>query len=102
VSEETRRLLLMAVLTLWAVLWGLSIYALATLPGEGEGPRRMPVFLGLQLAAALPAFAGWAIGRTWPKESGVRAVVRVPLQLSLGLGAVAGGLILWAALSSSA
>jgi drug/metabolite transporter (DMT)-like permease len=92
----------MAVLALWAVLWGLSFYALATLPADGDGPRRMTVFLGLQLAAALPAFAGWAIGRTWPGDSGVRAVARVPLQLSLGLGAVVGGLILWAAFSSSA
>jgi drug/metabolite transporter (DMT)-like permease len=89
----------MAILAVWAVLWVLSVYALATLPHEGEGTPRMTVFLGLQMAAALPAFAAWAIGRYWPKESGVRAVVRVPLQLALGLGAVVGGLMLWAALA---
>jgi hypothetical protein len=92
----------MSVLALWAVLWGLSVYALASLPAEGEGPPRMTAFLGLQMAAALPAFAAWAIGRRWPAGSGVRAVVRVPLQLALGLGAVVGALMLWAALMSAA
>jgi hypothetical protein len=62
----------------------------------------MTAFLGWQLAAALPAFAAWAVGRGWPKGSGVRQVARVPLQLALGLAAVIGGLILWGALMSSA
>jgi drug/metabolite transporter (DMT)-like permease len=91
----------MTVLALWAVLWGTSVYALATLPAEGA-PSRMTAFLGLQLAAALPAFAAWAIGRAWPEGSGVRSVVRVPLQLTLGVGAVLGALVLWAALMSGA
>jgi hypothetical protein len=101
VSGEGRRLLLMAVLALWGVLWGASVHALATLPAEGE-LTRMTAFLGLQLAAALPAFAAWAIGRAWPKGSSVRAVTSVPLQLALGLGAVVGGLMLWAAVMSAA
>lgn len=101
-SGEGRILLLMAVLALWTLLWGLSVYALVTLPAEGAGPPRVRAFLGLQMAAALPAFAAWAIGRRWPAGSGVRAVVRVPIQLSLGLGAVVGGLMLWAALMSAA
>jgi drug/metabolite transporter (DMT)-like permease len=100
-SGEGRRFLLMAVLAVWAVLWGLSVYALATLPAEGEPPR-MTAFLGLQLAAALPAFAAWAIGRAWPEGSSVRAVSCVPLRLALGLGAVVGGLMLWAGLMSGA
>ena len=104
-SDDVRRLVLMGLLTLWAVLWGLSFYALATgAPGGGiaRGGNRMTAFLGLQMAAALPAFAAWAVGRGWPKGSGVRQVARVPLQLALGLAAVTGGLILWAALMSSA
>jgi drug/metabolite transporter (DMT)-like permease len=91
----------MALLTLWAVLWSLSVYALATLPPEGERSR-MTVFLGLQSAASLPAFAAWVLGRRWPRESSVRMAARVPLQLALGLGAVVGGLMLWAALISAA
>jgi hypothetical protein len=100
-SGDGRRLLLMALLALWAVLWGLSVYALVVLPSEGAGPPRMTAFLGLQMAAALPAFAAWAIGRRWPAGSGVRAVVRVPLQLALGLGAVVGALMLWALMSAA-
>ena len=100
-SGEGRRFLLMGVLALWAVLWGASVYALATLPAEGAPPR-MTAFLGLQLAAALPAFGAWAIGRAWPEGSGVRAVAGVPLRLALGLGAVLGGLMLLAALMSGA
>ncbi len=87
----------MGLLTLWAVLWGLSVHAAATMaPGA-----RMTAFLGWQMAAALPAFAAWVLGRSWPKESGVRAVARVPLQLALGLAAVVGGLMLWAVLAGA-
>jgi hypothetical protein len=105
-TEDVRRLVLMGLLTMWTMLWGLSLYALATTGGPGEGlargTNRMTAFLGWQLAAALPAFAAWAVGRGWPKGSGVRQVARVPLQLALGLAAVIGGLILWGALMSSA
>jgi hypothetical protein len=96
-GEDARRLVLMGLLALWAVLWGLSVHALTLEPGA-----RMTGFLGFQLAAALPAFAAWVIARAWPKGSGVRAVARVPLQLALGLAAVIGGLVLWAALMSAA
>jgi drug/metabolite transporter (DMT)-like permease len=91
----------MALLTLWVVLWSLSFYAAATLPSDGEGSR-MFAFLGLQSAASLPAFAAWVLGRRWPRGSSVRMVVRVPLQLALGLGAVVGGLMLWGAVMSAA
>lgn len=97
-GEDARRFALMGLLTIWAVLWGLSIYALASLqPGA-----RMTAFLGWQLAASLPAFAAWAMSRRWPRDSGVRMTARVPLRLSLGLAAVIGGLILWGLLMSSA
>jgi hypothetical protein len=79
------------------VLWGLSVHALTQEPGA-----RMMGFLGFQLAAALPAFAAWVISRAWPKGSGVRRLARVPLKLALGLAAVIGGLVLWAALMSAA
>ena len=102
-GPDAKRLALMGLLALWATLWGLSFYAFARIPPEGDGflrgTNRMTAFLGWQLAAALPAFAAWVVGRTWPGESGVRMVSRVPLQLSLGLAAVIGGLILWAVLA---
>lgn len=97
-GEDGRRLALMGLLALWAVLWGLSVHAIATL----EPGARMTGFLGFQMAAALPAFAPWVMSRAWPKGSGVRVVARVPLQLALGLAAVIGGLMLWGALMSSA
>lgn len=102
-EPDAKRLALMGLLTLWAVFWGLSFYAFATtaptVDDGPHGPGRMTAFLGWQMAAALPAFGAWALGRHWPKGSGVRAVARVPLQLALGLAAVLGGLILWAALA---
>jgi hypothetical protein len=91
-GEDAKRLVLMGLITLWAVCWGLSLYAFAT---TGPGSR-MTAFLGWQLAASLPAFAAWVVGRGWPRGSGVRMVARVPLQLALGLAAVIGGLVLWA------
>jgi hypothetical protein len=104
-EEDTRRLVLMGLVTLWAVCCGLSVYAFATgeagAGGPGGGSPRMTAFLGWQMAATLPAFAAWAFSRRWPRESGVRALARVPLQLSLGLVAVLGGLVLWALMSAA-
>jgi hypothetical protein len=97
-EEDAKRLVLMGLVALWAVFWGLSVYAFATgeagTGGPGGGSPRMAAFLGWQMAAMLPAFAAWAFGRQWPRDSGVRQVARVPLQLSLGLAAVGGGLLL--------
>jgi hypothetical protein len=99
-GDDAKRLVLMGLLTLWAVTWGMSFYAFATTAPTGDGfvrgLNRTTAFLGWQMAAALPAFGAWAVGRDWPKGSGVRHVSRVPLQLALGLFAVIGGLILWA------
>jgi hypothetical protein len=97
-GEDAKRLVIMGLVTLWAVCWGLSVYAFATGEagegGPGGGSPRMAAFLGWQMAAMLPAFAAWAVGRQWPPESGVRRVARVPLRLSLGLAAVGAGLLL--------
>lgn len=102
-GPDAKRLVLLGLLTLWAVAWGLSFYAFATTEPAGDGflrgANRMSAFLGWQMAAALPAFGAWAVGRDWPKGNGVRQVSRVPLQLALGLAAVFGGLILWAVLA---
>jgi hypothetical protein len=102
-GDDAKRLVLMGLLTLWAVAWGMSVYGLATISPSGDGflrgVNRMTAFLGWQMAAALPAFGAWAVGRDWPKESGVRLVSRVPLQLAAGLAAVVGGLMLWAILA---
>ena len=91
---------LMALLALWAVLWGWSFAAYATTPpsdmGFTRGLNRVTAFLGWQLAALLPAYAAWVLGRRWPKRSGVRIATRVPLQLGLGLFAVLAALVLWA------
>jgi hypothetical protein len=105
-EEDAKRLVLMGLVTLWAVCWGLSVYAFATgeagVGGPGGGSPRMAAALGWQLAALLPAFAAWAVGRQWPADSGVRQVARAPLRLSLGLAAVIGGLVLWSSLRSVA
>ena len=105
-GQDAKRFAMLGLLTLWTVLWGLSFYVFVTSEPTGDGfvrgLNRMTAFLGLQSAAALPAFAAWWLGRQWPKGSGVRMVARVPLQLALGLAAVIGGLILWALLMSSA
>jgi hypothetical protein len=106
-DSDGRRLILMACLALWALMWGWSVVVLATPEstaeptGEGvvRGMTRATSFLGWQMAAALPAFAAWVLGRDWPEESGVRRWSRVPIQLALGLAAVLGGLALWAALA---
>jgi hypothetical protein len=97
-GEDAKRLVLMGLVALWAVFWGLSVYAFATGEAGTGGPRggspRMAAFLGWQMAALLPAFAAWAVGRQWPADSGVRQVARVPVRLSLGLVAVGAGLLL--------
>lgn len=94
------RMALMALLALWAVLWGWSFVAYATTPpadmGFTRGLNRVTAFFGWQLAALLPAYAAWALGRRWPKGSGVRLATRVPLQLGLALFAVLAALVLWA------
>lgn len=102
-NGEGRRLILMGLLAVWALAWGWSFAAFATAEPTGDGfvrgMNRIETFLGWQMAAALPAFAAWVLGRDWPKHSGVRRLSRVPMQLALGLVAVLGGLILWARLA---
>jgi hypothetical protein len=102
-DSDGRRLILMACLALWALMWGWSVVVLVTGEPTGEGfvrgMNRATSFLGWQMAAALPAFAAWVLGRDWPLDSGVRQWSRVPIQLALGLAAVLGGLTLWAALA---
>lgn len=98
--NDRKRLLLMALLGVWLLLYGYSFWAFATTPKTGDGftrgLNRVTTFFGWQLAAAIPAFAAWAVGRDWPRGSGVRYVSRVPILLALGLVAVIGGLIVWA------
>lgn len=102
-DSDGRRLVLMACLALWALMWGWSavVLAMAEPTGDGfvRGMNRIETFLGWQMAAALPAFVAWVLGRDWPKGSGVRRWSRVPIQLAVGLAAVLGGLTLWAALA---
>ena len=97
---DGRRFGLMALLALWAVLWGWSFVSYATTPpsdfGFTRGLNRVTAFLGWQLAALLPAYAAWVLGRAWPGGSGVRLATRIPLQLGLGLFAVLAALVLWA------
>lgn len=102
-DSDLRRLVLMACLALWALMWGWSVAAFAWADPVStdavRGTGRMTTFLGWQMAAALPAFAAWALGRDWPAASGVRRLSRVPLQLAVGLAVVLGGLVLWARLA---
>ncbi|MGI1662939.1 hypothetical protein ACRDNQ_11915 [Palleronia sp. KMU-117] len=102
-ESDLRRLVLMTCLALWALLWGWSFATFVGTEPGGEvsalGSDRMTTFLGWQMAAALPAFAAWVLGRDWPPDSGVRRLSRVPLRLALGLAAIMGGLVLWAKLA---
>ncbi len=97
---EGKRLLLMGLLALWGLMWVYSFVAAFTAPptgeGFGRGLNRVTLFFGWQLAAGVPAFAAWALGRDWPRGSGVRFASRAPIQLAIGLAAVIAGLIVWA------
>lgn len=97
-SRESKRYLLLGLLTLWGAAWGISFLAFAsgTPGGEGNGTgmNRTTAFLGWQLVAVLPAFASWIVGRSWPADSGVRFVSRVPIQLAAGLAVALGGVLL--------
>jgi hypothetical protein len=102
-NGDAKRLILMGCLALWAIAWGWSFAAFVMTEPTGDsftrGMNRVTTFLGWQMAAALPGFAAWVLGRDWPKGSGVRRLSRVPVQLTLGLAAVLGGLMLWAVLA---
>jgi hypothetical protein len=86
------------VLALWAASWAMSFYAYATNAPTGDGfvrgLNRVTAFLGWQLAAAVPAFAAWILGRDWPRGTGVRIVSRMPIQLALALAVALGGILL--------
>jgi hypothetical protein len=60
----------------------------------------MTAFLGWQMAAAIPAFAAWAVGRHWPRGSEMRRLSGMPLRLAVALAAVLGGLTVAAGLAA--
>lgn len=104
-AEPARPLWLLAlVLAAWALAFGWSGVAAFTTPPSGDGftrgMNRVSLFLGWQGVAFLLGFTGFALGRGWPKGSGIRRVSAVPLWVTLLLVAAIGARIGWAVLQA--
>ncbi len=87
-------------LTLWVLAYGWSVVGAWGAPPSGEGftrgINRVGLFLGWQAVAGLLGVATLAIGRGWPKGSGIRRVSAVPFWLALALLAGLLGFYGWA------
>ena len=100
-AEPQRPLWLLAILlAAWALAFAWSGSAgLTTQPnGDGfaRGLNRVGVFLGWQGVAGLIALAAFAVGRGWPKGSGIRRVSAVPFWFAIVLVAALLALVAWA------
>lgn len=88
-GQDTRALLLMVLLALWAAAFGYSVYFFLTAAPTGDGftrgLNRISGFLGWQGIAGMFAIACFGIGRSVPRTSGIRRVSVVPLALVLVL-----------------
>jgi len=87
-DSQTRQFWLMVFLAIWVGAFGYSFTFLMIEPtGSGftRGMNRTAGFFGWQGIAAMLAFALWAIGRSFPKRSGVRRISAVPLGMTLAL-----------------
>lgn len=100
-NRERNLLVLMVLLALWLGAYGYSLFvvlnaasvASATLPDTAASAG----FLGWQAIAGVIAFACWAVGRTFPGDTGIRRISGVPLGMAL---AVVIGLVAYALLTS--
>ncbi len=98
-NQDTRTLLLMGLLALWAVVFAYSVYFLfitpATDDGFSRGLSRINGFLGWQGVAGMLGFACWGIGWSFPKGSGIRRVSALPLGMALALVIVVVGMVMF-------
>ncbi len=102
-AEPQRPLWLLAILlAAWALAFAWSGFAGLTTQPDGDGfargLNRVGLFLGWQGVAGLIALAAFAVGRGWPKGSGIRRVSAVPFWFALALLAALAGLVVWARL----
>lgn len=94
------RLLLTALLALWAMSFGYSfaVFALIESTGDGftKGVNRVTQFLGWQGVAGIFAIAIFGVSRKWSRGAAVRRLGVVPLALAALLVAGILGVIAWA------
>ena len=87
--QDGRAFLLMVLLAVWLATYAFSVSLLLVDGGAGAGPAvgggRIFAFLGWQGIAGLIAFASFAVGRGFPKGSGVRRISGVPLGMALAV-----------------
>jgi hypothetical protein len=87
--HETRALLMMIMLAFWAGAFGYSILYFFNGGVQNDGPMaglsQGVGFLGWQGVAAMFAMASFGIGRSFPKDSGIRKVSSLPLGFAVVL-----------------
>ena len=81
--QETRAFLLMVVLAFWAAAFGYSVLFFTKGVDVSAGLNQMTGFLGWQGVAAMFAFAGYGLGRSFENDSGIRRVSAVPCALAV-------------------
>lgn len=85
--SDAQRFVMTILMAAWALSFAYAFFSFATTPPTGDGfvrgLNRVTAYLGWQGIAAMLAIAVFAVGRQWPKASGVRRLSRVPLGLAL-------------------
>jgi hypothetical protein len=98
--NDTKRLILTVLLAAWVMAFAYAFVHFATVLPTGDGfhrgANRITGYLGWQGIAGLVALAVFAVGRGWPKGSGVRRLTWVPLALALAHVAAIVAVIIWA------
>ena len=98
--SDSRRLLLTGLLALWIIAFVYAFVAFATTAPTGEGfvrgANRVMTYLGWQGIAGVLSIATFAIGRDWPKGSGVRTMSFIPLAIALLHILAIVAIVLWA------
>ncbi len=101
---DAPRFVITVLMACWALAFAYAFWAFATTEPTGDGfargVNRISAYLGWQAIAGMFAIAIAAVGRGWPKGSGVRRLAWVPLGLALTHVAAVVGLFAWAQFAS--
>ncbi len=89
-------MVLMGLLAVWMAAYGYSLSWLFSPDPAATGLARFSGFFSWQAVAGTVAFACWGVGWSFPKDSGIRRVSRMPMGLALALLLVLAGLALFA------